>query len=890
MDSNFDFLKEEKNFYPVYKASKIAENNYKIDPAACCLLCRSAAEYAFIWLYEKIPAFKDLYEKNPELKDGMGSPSKSIKLYDYIICSDFGEETKNKLHSLKQKGNDAAHHLNNGLDNKSAQEALEELHYFMQAVYYHKLNGLNPIKKFDLALIAPETKKTSSTKTKEKPASNRIDILLTTEMYSNSLSILPMKIKDKVETKVHYMTKQKKPEGNCALISNAKSDGIYEMPVDNQFKYSMIFSLQDNVCILLFVGLRDLALQQGRGIKYEINAETNCIQVYESANPMRREIKPEEDKCSAASHDIAERSAYVFAKWDADDLLYLGVPKEYLTKLIDVKTLKEFAAIQKALPREAVDALYCILNGDSVEKAFKVNHPQNIKVKREDIKKAAQNQSVGIAPIENEEDVKHMFEAPLEKWRVYLHPQQRHIAYRSYAGSVRVLGSAGTGKTVVALHHAKYLAKTLGEDKKILFTTYTKSLMNDINTRLNAICSVDERNKIEVLHFDGILQKILSESTAKQKVIIYDDHILEEKWREAVEQAAILDKTSYNWSFYQDEWVNVVNAQGIKSDEYINEDRAGRGRRLDRDSRQKICPVFRKYAELMRNADKIDREAAANYCVTLLKDELTSYRFDSVIIDESPNFGPAQFRLLRALAGDPHPDDMFITGDSRQRIYSGRPKVVLSKCGINIRGRSYSLAVNYRTTGRILEVANLLLKDIIYDDLDGGNDNSGDTYSTIEGEWPVYNKYETKEAEVQGVVSAIQKQIKSGIKPSEIAIVARTHKVLDKLQSELFRAGIPVSKETEKNCIHLLTMHKSQGMEYSYVYVVAVNKDVIPLRVALDKAYDKAERTNRLNEEKQLLYVAITRARNEVFISYTGKPSEFIKPFITPAKQEDKRH
>ena len=874
MDSNFDFLKEKKDFYPVYKASKIAEHNYKIDPAACCLLCRSAVEYAFIWLYEKIPAFKN------SLKD-LCEP----KLYDYIVYSDFGEETKNKLHSLRFKGNDAAHHLNNDLDNQKAQEALKELHYFMQTVYFHKLNGQNPIGKFNLTLIAPETKKTSSAKTKEKPACNRFDILLTTEMYSNSLSILPMDIKAMVEKKVQYMAKRKKPEGNCTLISDATSVGIYEMPVDNQFKYSMIFSLQDNVCILLFVGLRDLALRQGRGIKYEINAETNCIQVYESANPMRREIKPEEDECSTASHNIAERSEYVFAKWDADDLLYLGVPKEYLTKLIEVKTLKEFAAIQKALPREAVEALYCILNGDSVEKAFKVNHPQNIKVKQDDIKKAVQNQSIGIAPIENEEDVKHMFEAPLEKWRVYLHPQQRHIAYRSYAGAVRVLGSAGTGKTVVALHHAKYLAKTLDEDKKILFTTYTKSLMNDINTRLNAICSMDERSKIKVLHFDGILQEILSKSRAKQKEIKYVDRILEERWQEAAEQAATLDKTSYNWSFYQDEWVNVVQAQGIKKPvEYISEDRAGRGRRLDRDSRQKIWPVFKKYAELMDNANEMDREAAANYCVKLLSDELTSYRFDSVIIDESPNFGPAQFRLLRTLAGDPHPDDMFITGDSRQRIYSNRPKVVLSKCGINIRGRSYSLAVNYRTTGRILEVANLLLKDIIYDDLDGGNDNSGIAFSTIEGERPVFKSFKTEVDEVQGVVRAIREQIRSGIKPSEIAIVARTHKVLDKLQSELFRAGIPVSKETEKNCIHLLTMHKSQGMEYSYVYVVAVNKDVIPLRVALDKAYDKAERTNRLNEEKQLLYVAITRARNNIFISCSGEPSEFIKPFISPAK------
>ena len=767
------------------------------------------------------------------------------------------------------------------MDKSSALESLKELHYFMSAVYFHKLSGKNTIGPFNIALVAPEKEKAVPVKAKETLPQNQIDKLLTTERYTDSLAVLPKDIQSMVETKVRYLSKYKKLEGNCTLISDALSEGIYETPVDNRFKYSMIFALRDNVCTLLFVGVRELALQQGRRIKYEVNTETNCVQAYEAANPGCRETNPKEDKCSTETHSIAERRAYVFAKWDTDDLLRLGVPKEHLARLTDVKTLEEFAAVQKALPREAVEALYCILNGDSVEKAFKTNHPQNVTVKKNDIRKAVQNQSAGLAPIEDEEDVKHMFEAPLEKWRVYLHPQQRHIAYRSYAGATRVLGSAGTGKTVVALHHAKYLAKTLDDGKKILFTTYTRSLTQDIDTRLNAICSVDEKSKITVLHFDGILREILSKSSARHKEIQYFDCVLEKRWRDAVEQAATLDKANYNWSFYRDEWVNVIQAQGInKLDEYIQADRSGRGRRLDRDSRQKVWPVFKKYAEIMRDANEMDCEVAANYCTKCLNEELVSCRFDSVIVDESPDFGPAQFRLLRALAGEPHPDDMFITGDTRQRIYSDRPKVVLSKCAINIRGRSYSLAVNYRTTGKILDVANLLLKDIVYDDLDGGSDDSGVAFSTVEGDLPDFRSFDTRADEIQGIASSIKKQIETGVKPGEIAIIARTNNVLGELYNELKSLGIPVSKSLGKSCIHLLTMHKSKGLEYSFVYVVAVNKNIVPLQVALNKADGEEERIERLNEERQLLYVAFTRARNKLFVSYSGEPSDFIRPFI----------
>ena len=91
----------------------------------------------------------------------------------------------------------------------------------------------------------------------------------------------------------------------------------------------------------------------------------------------------------------------------------------------------------------------------------------------------------------------------MEKWRVFLHPAQREIVNRTYSGAARVLGGAGTGKTVVAMHRAKHLAARLKDKERILFTTYTKNLASDIRDNLRKICSTEEQKRIDVINLDA---------------------------------------------------------------------------------------------------------------------------------------------------------------------------------------------------------------------------------------------------------------------------------------------------------------------------------------------------------------------------------------------------
>ena len=351
-------------------------------------------------------------------------------------------------------------------------------------------------------------------------------------------------------------------------------------------------------------------------------------------------------------------------------------------------------------------------------------------------------------------------------------------------------------------------------------------------------------------------------------MIQYDESILKSAWKQAIAESKLDTGEKFTVEFFIDEWINVVQAQDIRTkDDYLAADRQGRGKRIDRETREKLWDVFKNYSQIMKENHWLDIDAAANHCFHQIQNNPSLRHYDSVIVDESPDFGPAQFRLLRVLCGEPHKDDLYITGDPRQQIYTSRPKLILSRCNINVRGRSTQLILNYRTTGNILKWANRLLHDIEYDDLDGGTDDIGTTVSTVEGEKPELRRFSTPAQEIDYICQKIRELISKGIVPDEIAVIARINPLLGRCSNALKTSGIPVflseNGDEKANGVRFLTMHKSKGLEFSHVFVMGVNKDVLPHKRTLDDAQDAIEREHRFNQEKQLLHVALTRARNQ---------------------------
>ena len=337
----------------------------------------------------------------------------------------------------------------------------------------------------------------------------------------------------------------------------------------------------------------------------------------------------------------------------------------------------------------------------------------------------------------------------------------------------------------------------------------------------------------------------------------------------------------YNAGFYEEEWNRVVISQeALSLERYVKATRNGRGTRLDRKKRMLAWKVFEAYQNLMKENQIRDINTAMYESRKLLETEGNHSKYAAVIVDEGQDFSDNAFRLLRALAGEEHANDIFIVGDAHQRIYCNRP--TLSKCGINVRGRSSILKINYRTTEEIRRYAFALLNGISFDDLDDGVDLGDRCQSLTHGEKPEIKIFKDANAELAFLIEEIGKLQKNGIALSDICVVARTRKLVDDYIAQFTRAGIRSyaikrNKTDDRNYdgLRVATMHRVKGLEFQYVFVAAVNSRVVPLSSAIS-TMDPISEAETTASEKCLLYVALTRAQKGAYITSYGKKSEFL--------------
>ena len=364
----------------------------------------------------------------------------------------------------------------------------------------------------------------------------------------------------------------------------------------------------------------------------------------------------------------------------------LGVPQAMLPEVRGIADADGLESIEDRLPEEAHDALFLYLAGDSYEDLVREREtPPTVDV--EDFTAALQRpeSQMRFAVAADEMKLEAMLNAPLARWRVFLHPSQRRLVERDWNGPLRVLGGAGTGKTVAAMHRARYLVRTLPEGR-ILFTTFTRNLAADIEHNLGAICTPEEMQRIEVTNLDRWVARYLRGQR-------YQFQLQFGRLREAWQIALDVRPPALNLpdAFYEDEWEQVVQAGAVADKQtYLAVSRAGRGTRLNRGQRALVWPVFEEYrAQLAERGVKEVDDAYRDATALLAGEASDPAGYAAVIVDEAQDMGAPAFRLLRAIA-PPGRNDLFIAGDGHQRIY-GRRRVVLGRCGIDIRGRSRKL-------------------------------------------------------------------------------------------------------------------------------------------------------------------------------------------------------
>lgn len=646
---------------------------------------------------------------------------------------------------------------------------------------------------------------------------------------------------------------------NYEPINGARDKNLKSVRIDQDWRGIVFKPPAGDIYVLMYVDHHDAAYRWAEGRRIAVNPTTGALQVFavESlVEPALEQVRhtqsyPAEEASASTSAETANAEVPIFSSLSDEDLLSIGTPQELLAQVRSIQTEAELDALQSYLPVEAYEGLFLIAAGDSVSTVLMSRETRVDKaVDIEDFAAAietAESQARFVV-VADEETMVAILNAPLAQWRVFLHPTQRKLAQGDRSGPMRVLGGAGTGKTVLAMHRAKWLAEHRATaDKKVFFTTFTRNLAADIEENLKTLCIPSVMQKIEVKNLDAWVNGFLRRHQYEHR-IVYNRKQGEaaEAWQCAL---ALQDSSlSLSSAFYEEEFEQVVLAQGVSTrDEYRMAKRTGRGTVLTRGKRDAIWPVFEEYRAQLTSRKLKEVDDAYRDAALLLQEKPQGYA--SIIVDETQDFGPQALRLLRAMVPR-EPNDLFFVGDGHQRIYS-RNRASMSACGIDIRGRARKLYLNYRTTEEIRRLAVATLEGCEVDDLDEGYDEVKRYKSLSHGPAPQTRNFQHLEDALVSLPPLLMASLVAG--RSVCVIVPTKHDastVLGTLKAGDISATILGPDERDQpdsKSVRIATMHRAKGLEFDEVLLLLPRS-----WIAVGSGADNNQR---------LKYVALTRAK-----------------------------
>ncbi|WP_214318609.1 UvrD-helicase domain-containing protein [Nonomuraea sediminis] len=618
-----------------------------------------------------------------------------------------------------------------------------------------------------------------------------------------------------------------------------------------------------DVFTLLKVLPHDAAYDWAERHKVSVNMATGRIEIHDPG--VVAATLPELAKL--AQHTPAR----IFEHVSDADLRRLGIDDQTLAFARVLTDISQLEASRAFLPQNQWDALYGLAAGLTPEEVWAELGAATQPYDTQDLTAAIERSPDRVVLVDGPAELMEVFRHPFALWRIYLHPSQREIVTARYSGSARVTGGPGTGKTVVALHRAHHLAG-LGAGP-VLVTTFISTLSGSLEAGLKLLAdSPKARDGIEVRHVDQLSHRIFSEVHDRPAIL----RAAEEKaiWRKIAKRLTL----PFTEAFLAEEWRQVILAQEITdAGEYLAARRAGRGRRLGPHQREQVWEAIAEFGKELEQRSMWTHETVCVEATRLLRDRAAK-PYQHIVVDEAQDLHPVQWRLLRA-AVPKGPDDIFIAGDTHQRIYSNR--VSLREVDINVAGRSSRLRINYRTTAEILAWSLGMLRGEPIDDMDGGLDTVAGYRSETHGRPPELNGFSTQNAELAALAAKVSEWLNSGIAPGEIGVAARSGMLADAAVRALELAGIPAGSlaktPDDAEVVRAGTMHRMKGLEFRCVAVVGVGEQQVPpLSAITPLADDEQAHRNDLQRERCLLFVACTRARERLYVSWHGHRSTFL--------------
>ncbi|KPI27870.1 UvrD-like DNA helicase [Actinobacteria bacterium OV320] len=673
----------------------------------------------------------------------------------------------------------------------------------------------------------------------------------------------------------------KDPGLKLESLTNAKDKQIRTIRIDQFWRGVVLAPPTGDTFVLLRVMQHDKAIAWAKKQKSSINEVTRAVEIRDAATL---------DELTPAYERVARTSpkARLFAKFSDGDLAALGIDAETLRQarsLVDKEQLEIFAPL---LPQDQREVLQYLAEGCTVEEVWQdivapALQASSQPVDTQDYETAIRHSRARIALVTASEELRDILEKPFAAWRVFLHPSQRKVAYRaSYSGPAQVTGGPGTGKTVVALHRVKHLLGHLRDGDRILLTTYTNALVNALRSGLESLVEDPElRGRVDISTVDGFASRVVAEASNAVALRPLMNNEEESRWGKAAKATGFPGSPQ----FLAQEYRHVILAQGIRTlAEYEAADRRGRGSRLVAAERPLVWETVERFmAALAADGARTWLQTCAE-AARLLEEKGPQYRH--VVVDEAQDLHPAQWRLLRA-AAPARPDDLFIAGDPHQRIYDS--KVSLKSLGIKVTGRSVKLRKNYRSTQEILRWSTALLvgRPIAQLEDEGRDDTLLGYRSALHGDGPGVHAAAAEEAELDALVVQVRAWMDAGVGAGDIGVSTRFNKTCAKTVARLKDAGIPATTlraagtAGDAEAVRVGTMHSFKGLEFRCVAVVGVNEDALPFLKAVTSAdLDPKQHETDMMSERCLLFVACTRARDSLYVSWSGEPS----PFLTQAE------
>ena len=650
---------------------------------------------------------------------------------------------------------------------------------------------------------------------------------------------------------------------NYERIHDAGDQNMRSVRITDGVRGIVLKPVVGNVYCLLWVDRHDDAYQWARRHRVAIHPDVGSIQIYaveEMASPAST-IK------SPAAKPVSEG---LFAALKDREIRRLGVPDEMLSAVRDASSEAALDALEARLPDEAFEALYLFAAGETYEKII-ADLAAPPAVDPEDFGAALELDTTRrhFLVLTDDSDLEALLAAPLERWRVFLHPSQRKLVERDWAGPVKVTGGAGTGKTVVAMHRAARLARQCAgmPGRPVVFTTFTKTLSDDIRQHLELLCTPQELEKIQVVNLDQWAASLLRHF-GYQPELLYDDVARRTYWQAAM--SALPTTADFSQQFMRAEYERVVLPQGCETaDDYMHASRVGRGGQLGRAVRKAIWPVFAEYRAQLHSANLREPEEAFRDACRLLKEQGAELGIRAMVVDEAQDISAAAFSLIRA-AVPSGANDLFIVGDAHQRIY--RHKVALSRVGIEVRGRSRSLRVNYRTTDEIRRWACAQLEGCEIDDLDGNADSLKGYRSLTHGDQPDVIVSASQKDDIAHIRSILKDLANDAIEFRQVCIAARTNDDLEGIAKGLTKAGISYLKldratadDSSTPGVRLATMHRIKGLEFG-VMIISGYRGAAAYAESFAREEDAGVTGETDAAERCLLHVAATRAKRNLFV------------------------